>query len=105
MKNVSAAIHDILLHSPVALQLDCQRQVKEVFINQDALAIVVALAAEPLSKSARMNEQDSQLVQLVITFVRNLLCIEDRTATAGQLLPVALIALASVWKNIVDCLS
>ena len=33
----------------------------------------------------RMAEQDAQLVQLVITFVRNLLCIPDRTSTAGEL--------------------
>lgn len=78
--------HLTKLHSQynlTALQIDCQQQVKEVFINQDALAIVVALVAEPLSASGRMNEQDAQLVQLVITFVRNLLCIEDRAATAG----------------------
>ena len=68
----------------MTLQIDCLQQVKEAFLNQDALAIVVALVAEPLSRSIRMGEQDAQLVQLVITFVRNLLCIPDRSATAGD---------------------
>ena len=66
------------------MQIESLQQVKEAFLNQDALAIVVALVAEPLSRSTRMNEQDAQLVQLVITFVRNLLCVEDRAATAGK---------------------
>jgi hypothetical protein len=57
--------------------------VKEAFLTQDALAIVVALVAEPLAQMVRMAEQDAQLVQLVITFVRNLLTIPDRSSTAG----------------------
>ncbi len=72
------------------MQIDCLRQVKEAFLSQDALAIVVALVAGPLSGSTRMNEADAQLVQLVITFVRNLLCVEDRAATAGTMLLFAL---------------
>lgn len=66
------------------MQVDCLQLVKEAFLNEDALAIVVALIAEPLSKRVRMSELDAQLVQLVVTFVRNLLCIPDRSATAGK---------------------
>lgn len=61
------------------------QQVKEAFLSQDALAIVVALVVEPLSQVNRMGEQDAQLVQLVITFIRNLLSIPDRSITAGEL--------------------
>lgn len=68
----------------MTVQADCQQLVKEAFINADALAIVVALVTEPLSSGIRMGEQDAQLVQLVITFVRNLLYIPDRLATAGE---------------------
>ena len=52
---------------------------------QDAMAVVVGLVAEPLGRHPRMNAADESIVQLVITFIRNLLQIPDRAATAGRL--------------------
>ena len=69
------------------------QQVKEAFLSQDALAIVVALVVEPLSQVTRMCEEDAQLVQLIITFVRNLLSIPDPSITAGRLQHLLLTAL------------
>lgn len=58
--------------------------VKEAFMEKDAVAVIVGLVAEPLSRHPRMSEADGLIVQLVITFIRNLLTIPDRAATAGQ---------------------
>ena len=38
--------------------------------QQEALAVVVGLLAEPLSRHPRMREEDAVMVQLVITFLR-----------------------------------
>ena len=57
--------------------------VKEAFLAQDALAVVTALVAEPLARHPRMTQQDTLLVQLVITFLRNLLAIPDQYASGG----------------------
>ena len=43
---------------------------REAFLAQDALAAVVGLLAEPLSRHPRMSDADTALVQLVITFLR-----------------------------------
>ena len=64
------------------------QHVKEAFLTKDALAVVVGLVAEPLSNSANMTEQAAQMVQLVVTFVRNLLRIPDCSATAGMRAPM-----------------
>lgn len=58
--------------------------VKEAFLAQDALAVVTALVAEPLARHPRMSQQDTLLVQLVITFFRNLLAIPDQFTSAGR---------------------
>lgn len=57
---------------------------------KDAMAVIVGLVAEPLSRHPRMTEADGLVVQLVITFFRNLLTIPDRAATGGlHLVPSA----------------
>ena len=48
-------------------------QVCEAFLSEDAIAAIVTLLAEPLSKHPNMDDKDSALVELVITFLRNLL--------------------------------
>lgn len=67
------------------LQAEYMQLVKEAFMEKDAMAVIVGLVAEPLAKHPRMTEADGLIVQLVITFIRNLLKIPDRAATAGQL--------------------
>ena len=59
--------------------------VKEAFMEKDAMAVIVGLVAEPLSRHPRMTEADGLIVQLIITFMRNLLAVPDRAATAGVL--------------------
>ena len=59
--------------------------VKEAFMEKDAMAVIVGLVAEPLGRHPRMTEADGLIVQLIITFIRNLLTIPDRAATAGSL--------------------
>ncbi len=44
--------------------------VREAFLAQDALAAVVGMLAEPLSRHPRMDERDAALVQLVIAFLK-----------------------------------
>ena len=57
----------------VTLQAERMQQVCEAFLAQDALAVIVGLLAEPLSRHPRMNDRDTALVELVTTFLRNLL--------------------------------
>lgn len=66
------------------MQADYMQLVKEAFMEKDAMAVIVGLVAEPLSRHPRMSEADGLIVQLVITFIRNLLVIPDRAATAGH---------------------
>ena len=66
------------------MQAEYMQLVKEAFMEKDAMAVIVGLVAEPLSRHPRMSEADGLIVQLVITFVRNLLVIPDRAATAGH---------------------
>lgn len=54
-------------------QFMCMRQVCEAFLSENAIAAIVTLLAEPLSKHPSMDDKDSALVELVITFLRNLL--------------------------------
>eukprot|EP00887_Chlorella_sp_A99_P001979 scaffold18.g1979.t1 len=51
--------------------------VREAFLAQDALAAVVGMLAEPLSRHPRMTDQDAALVQLVIAFLRNLVAVPE----------------------------
>ncbi len=44
---------------------------------EDALAAVAGLLAEPLSRHPRMSASEAALVQLVITFLRNLAAVPD----------------------------
>lgn len=67
------------------LQAEYMQLVKEAFMEKDAMAVIVGLVAEPLSRHPRMTEADGLIVQLIITFIRNLLAVPDRAATAGVL--------------------
>ena len=67
------------------VQVASMQAAKEAFLAQDALAVVTALVAEPLARHPRMSQQDAMLVQLVITFLRNLLAIPDQDTAAGIL--------------------
>ncbi|KAL0032107.1 hypothetical protein WJX77_005423 [Trebouxia sp. C0004] len=66
------------------MQAEYMQLVKEAFMEKDAMAVIVGLVAEPLSRHPRMTEADGLIVQLIITFIRNLLTIPDRAATAGS---------------------
>ena len=70
-------------HCSKLLQAEYMQLVKEAFMEKDAMAVIVGLVAEPLSRHPRMSESDGLMVQLVITFIRNLLAIPDRASTAG----------------------
>ena len=67
------------------MQIDAMRDVKEAFLAQDALAVIVSLVAQPLSRHTEslMTERDTLIVQLVITFLRNLIVIPDSARQAG----------------------
>ena len=54
-------------------QAENMQQVCEAFLAQDALAVIVTLLAEPLSRHPKMTEKDVALTELVIIFLRNLL--------------------------------
>ncbi len=66
--------------------------VKEAFLARDALAVVVALVAEPLQRHAagRAGAADANTVQLVLTFLRNLVVLPDAAPTAGAHTPCRL---------------
>ena len=67
-----------------AAQVTYMQDVKAAFLAEDALAVVAALVAEPLGKLPRaLPRQEELLLQLVITFLRNLLAVPDRATTAG----------------------
>lgn len=62
--------------------------VKDAFLAQDALVVVVSLVAQPLTRHAEglMTERDTLIVQLVITFLRNLIVIPDSASCSGACL-------------------
>jgi len=68
-------------------QVEYMAAVKEAFLARDALAVVVALVAEPLQRHAagRAGAADANTVQLVLTFLRNLVVLPDAAPTAGAL--------------------
>jgi len=61
------------------------QQVCEAFLAQDALAVIVGMLAEPLSRHPKMTDKDTALVELVITFLRNLLVATVPPAGASNL--------------------
>ena len=67
------------------MQIDAMRDVKEAFLAQDALVVIVSLVAQPLSRHTEslMTERDTLIVQLVITFLRNLIVIPDSARQSG----------------------
>ena len=61
-----------------ARQLDIMVRIRKAFLDQrGALGALVTLAAAPLTRHPRMSEKDAQIVQLIITFIRNLLVIPE----------------------------
>ena len=59
--------------------------IKDAFLAQDALAVVIALVGPPLMRHAerQMTDKDLLMVQLVITFLRNLIVIPDSSGSSG----------------------
>jgi len=57
----------------VALQTSSMQQVCDAFVAENAIAVVVTLLADPLSRHPSMKDKDYALVELVVTFLRNLL--------------------------------
>lgn len=74
----------------LSLQLDVMLDVKDAFLAQDALVVIVSLVAQPLTRHAEglMTERDTLIVQLVITFLRNLIVIPDSASRSGTGRPV-----------------
>lgn len=60
------------------------QEVKEAFLSKDVLTVVAALVLEPLADINRLREEDARVVQLILALLRNLLCIPDRSVTAGM---------------------
>ena len=58
---------------------------KDAFLAQDALVVIVSLVAQPLTRHTEglMTERDTLIVQLVITFLRNLIVIPDSASRSG----------------------
>ena len=69
----------------ISMQLDVMLDVKDAFLAQDALVVIVSLVAQPLTRHAEglMTERDTLIVQLVITFLRNLIVIPDSASRSG----------------------
>ena len=61
------------------------QHVCEAFLAQDALAVIVGLLAEPLSRHPKMTDKDTALVELVITFLRNLLAATEPASGASNI--------------------
>jgi hypothetical protein len=58
-----------------------------LFFNVSAMAwcfVVVGLAAAPLSRHPRMSEEDHQSLQLLLTFIRNMVSIPDHHHQQAQ---------------------
>ncbi len=71
------------------VQVEVMHDVKDAFLAQDALAVVVALVSRPLMRHAdgHMSDRDVLIVQLVVTFLRNLIVIPDSGSSSGAALP------------------
>ena len=60
--------------SLVMNQFTMMQYVCEAFVqSEDAIEVVVTLLAEPLSRHPKMKDRDASLVELVLTFLKNLL--------------------------------
>lgn len=59
------------------------QKVKEAFLKEGALDVVVSIMVDPLTKLPRIRREEEDAIQLVLAFVRNLLCIPDCNATGG----------------------
>lgn len=68
-----------------ALQAAHMRSVKEALLDADALASLLGLLAGPLSRHPAMAEEDRLAVQLVLTFVRNLLAVPEAADSRSSL--------------------
>lgn len=55
--------------------ISCHLEVCQSFLVQDALAVVLGLLADPLMRHPRMSDRDGPLVELIITFIRNMLIV------------------------------
>ena len=53
------------------------QEIKEACLDADVVAVLMGLAAGPLSRHPRMTVEDYQTVQLLLTFMRNLLVVPD----------------------------
>ena len=73
--------------------------VKEAFLARDALSAVVGLLPEPLSHHPAMSHEDALTVQLVITFLRNLLIIPDTAPDAGIFPLTTLLRMPCKWQD------
>lgn len=60
-------------------QVEVLQAIKAAFVSRTALAIVVSLCHEPLSKHPNMTQDDCKVLQLFLSLIRNLLCIPDVT--------------------------
>ncbi|KAG1661086.1 hypothetical protein FOA52_012075, partial [Chlamydomonas sp. UWO 241] len=65
-------------------QLEAQRAIKVMFCKAEAVAVVLSLVTKPLSRHPRMSKDDASTVQLVLSFLRNLLQVPDEVWTQGQ---------------------
>ena len=73
------------------LHVQCRylKRIKDCFLANDAVAVIVGLLSRPLSRYPRLSERDILVVQLVLTFIRNLLCVDDAPRDLGIDNPVA----------------
>ena len=73
------------------LHVQCRElaRIKDCFLANDAVAVIVGLLSRPLSRYPRLSEKDILVVQLVLTFVRNLLCVDSAARDLGIDNPLA----------------
>ncbi|CAG9467441.1 unnamed protein product [Pedinophyceae sp. YPF-701] len=73
------------MESPqVARQIVALQDIRAAFLDGDALSQVVALLSGPLERHPRMTEKDALTVQLVLCFLRNLLCVPEHQTAAHR---------------------
>ncbi len=56
---------------------------KRALAKEEVVAVLVATLEEPLSRGAARTEEDKLVVELVLTLLRNMLCIEDLCKGVG----------------------
>lgn len=67
----------------VAVQYSILADIKRVCVSRDVLAALMTLSAGPLSRHPRMSEEDHHMLQLLLTFFRNLVSIPDPPVAAA----------------------